>query len=997
MKNLVARCGKLLLRLLHAPKARVAALGFSFLCLTMYVHAQEKPLITTDDLMKNEYHILYGQVLDNVTRLPLVDVKTQLLTTDSTLVFEWTINKNMGVSSLRPVYFVALPKAGEYILRMSKDGYETLTLPYKIDRLRKSEKAILHAPVVMKHAPREVKLGDAVVKATKVKFYVRGDTVVYNADAFQLEEGSMLDALISQLPGAELKDDGRIFVNGRQVESLLLNGEDFFRKDRSVMLENLPTYMVKDIRVYDKMSRLGELMGKNVGDEMLVMDVKLKKDYQTGWMANMEGGGGTDERYLARLFALRYTTHSRLSAFANINNLNDRQRPGQGSEWMPAIEDGIRTMQNGGMDYLVNDRMQRFKLEGEAVVNHTDTRTQELTARQSFLQSGDAYGRMRHADRAHDLYFSTSHDWTFNSRRTNIALSPNLHFSSNSNSSLSLSVQSVSDNLTDACLDTLFSPDVSPARLAGIINRVSAKSKRDGYYLSAGMTAKASIKVPHTNDNLLLEARANYIDTQHDNFAHKLYDYPQDGTLADRRNEYGKEEYRSYSATAKASYYYWGIGRNWLISPSYEYTTDCSRQKDGLHRLDYLTNDANDWPELGVLPSVTDWLNLTFYPEHSKYATQENDYHVVALNIYKNEYKSNTWSFNLHLPLSIDRNRLDYERPALTDTTITKRYVLFRPTLWVSKKWRNRDEDGRLLSYHELKASYRVAMTPPSTDYFVDVRTNDNPLEVYTGNNALHTTHSHHWELNYAWNSPEKQRMVSSNVSYLLSRNDVTMGYTYDRHTGIYTYRPENVDGNNVLSGKVICSTPLDKRKRLKLELNTDATYRHSVDLSSDTPEQAPRRSTVSTTYLTQGLRIHYAISSVRLGGKASLTYTHQTSPRACFVSTDAASYQYGINCTADMPAGWQISTDATMYSRRGYADESMNTDNFVWNIRVGKKFLKGRLSVMLDGFDILNNISNVRQTLNAQGRTETWYMSVPRYALLHIAYKFSKAPKKKL
>ena len=96
------------------------------------------------------------------------------------------------------------------------------------------------------------------------------------------------------------------------------------------------------------------------------------------------------------------------------------------------------------------------------------------------------------------------------------------------------------------------------------------------------------------------------------------------------------------------------------------------------------------------------------------------------------------------------------------------------------------------------------------------------------------------------------------------------------------------------------------------------------------------------------------------------------------------------------MPAGWQISTDATMYSRRGYADESMNTDNFVWNIRVGKKFLKGRLSVMLDGFDILNNISNVRQTLNAQGRTETWYMSVPRYALLHIAYKFSKAPKKK-
>lgn len=61
----------------------------------------------------------------------------------------------------------------------------------------------------------------------------------------------MLDALIRQLPGAELKDDGRILVNGRQVESLLLNGEDFFKKDRTIMLENLPTYMVKNVQVYD--------------------------------------------------------------------------------------------------------------------------------------------------------------------------------------------------------------------------------------------------------------------------------------------------------------------------------------------------------------------------------------------------------------------------------------------------------------------------------------------------------------------------------------------------------------------------------------------------------------------------------------------------------------------------------------------------------------------------------------------------------------------------
>lgn len=974
---------------------------YVLLFLAVYAHAQEKPLLTTDDLMKKEYHILYGQVLDNVTRKPLIDVKTQLLTKDSVLVFEWTINNENGVADLRPIYLVPIPEAGEYILRLSRDKYETATIPYKIDRLRKSEKAILHDPVVMKRAPREVVMNEVVmnevvIKATKVKFYVRGDTLVYNADAFQLEEGSMLDALIRQLPGTELKDDGRIFVNGKQVESLLLNGEDFFKKDRTIMLENLPTYMVNKVQVYEKEGQTGQLLGKKIGDQQLVMDVRLKKQYEIGWMGNVEAAGGTHERYLARLFALRYTTHSRLSAFANVNNLNDKQRPGQNSEWMPAIENGIRTMQNGGIDYLINDRMHRFKIEGEATVNHTDTRTRELTASQTFLQGGDLYGRIRNTSNAHDLNFNTNHHWTFNSKWINVTLNPDLHYSSNSGSSLIRSVQSGRDNLSDGSLDTLFASDVSPAKLTNIINRVSDESKSDGYYLSTGMKVQAAIKVPHTNDNILLEAHGNYIDTKHDNFAHKLYDYPQGGAPADLRNEYGRNDYRSYSATAKATYYYWGVGRNWLIRPSYEYTTDHTRQNNGLYRLDYLMQDAGDWPELGALPSVTDWMKQTYDPEHSKYATQQNDYHVVTLNIHKNEYKNNKWTLDFNLPLSIDRSQLDYNRPALVDTTITKHYVFFRPSLWARKRWFNMSEEGRVLSYHELGTSYRLSMTPASIGYFVDVRTNDNPLEVYTGNKDLHVTHNHRWEVNYMWNSPETQRMVSSVVSYQLSRNDIAMGYTYDRQTGIYTYRPENVNGNNVISGHVTFSTPLDKRKRLKLELNTDASYRHSIDLSSDSPDQPLQKSVVNTTNLTQGLRINYSIGSVHLGGKSSVTYTHQTSPRTGFIPTTAASYHYGVNCSADIPMGWQISTDATMYSRRGYADESFNTDNFVWNIRVAKKLMKGRLILMLDGFDILNNISNVRQTVNAQGRTETWYMSIPRYAMLHVVYRISKSPKKK-
>lgn len=54
---------------------------------------------------------------------------------------------------------------------------------------------------------RFVNLDEVVVKATKVKFYLNGDTIVYNADAFQLSEGSMLDNLVRQLPGVELRGE----------------------------------------------------------------------------------------------------------------------------------------------------------------------------------------------------------------------------------------------------------------------------------------------------------------------------------------------------------------------------------------------------------------------------------------------------------------------------------------------------------------------------------------------------------------------------------------------------------------------------------------------------------------------------------------------------------------------------------------------------------------------------------------------------------------------
>ena len=110
-------------------------------------------------------------------------------------------------------FTLVLPREkGKYILSFTAVGYEEATMDIDLGELGRREYELKLPPVYLAEVSEA--LDEVVVTASKVKFYHKGDTLVYNADAFKLAEGSMLDALIQQMPGVELKDDGRIYVDG---------------------------------------------------------------------------------------------------------------------------------------------------------------------------------------------------------------------------------------------------------------------------------------------------------------------------------------------------------------------------------------------------------------------------------------------------------------------------------------------------------------------------------------------------------------------------------------------------------------------------------------------------------------------------------------------------------------------------------------------------------------------------------------------------------------
>ncbi len=110
---------------------------------------------------------------------------------------------------------------------------------------------------------------------------------------------------------------------------------------------------------------------------------------------------------------------------------------------------------------------------------------------------------------------------------------------------------------------------------------------------------------------------------------------------------------------------------------------------------------------------------------------------------------------------------------------------------------------------------------------------------------------------------------------------------------------------------------------------------------------------------------------------------------------TDIWDIAYGINGTYKFPWDITFNTDLTMHSRRGYTDAEMNDNRLYWDASLTKSIHQGQWVIKLRGYDLLGQVSNLRYSINAQGRTETWTNSMRRYALLTISYRFSQKPKK--
>lgn len=207
------------------------------------------------------------------------------------------------------------------------DSYDQIIEPEKTKQNGVDTYIFTIDSLVMESNP--MTLAEVEIVSELKKMYQRGDTVFFNADAYEMPSGSVLLDLVRRLPGLKF-EEGKITYLGKDIHEIKLNGESFFQRDMSIALNNMPTEKLKGLKVYEVPNDTLNVMSEN----HLVMDMETKKPMQGSIFS--DATVGTTEKFNHYLFRGNYTSWRQKGGQINAN-LMTQDIPNEGTYQMKAI------------------------------------------------------------------------------------------------------------------------------------------------------------------------------------------------------------------------------------------------------------------------------------------------------------------------------------------------------------------------------------------------------------------------------------------------------------------------------------------------------------------------------------------------------------------------------------------------------------------------------------------------------------------------------------
>ncbi len=960
--------------------------------------------------------LVTGAVQDDKTKQAMQLVSVVLLKTDSTVVRGTSTDENGR-------FRVKAPQAGNYILKTSFMGYGT---QYKNIQLSAAKDSIGLGWLNMKTDDQLLK--EAVVTATVARVEQKEDTTMFNAAAYRTPQGSTLEALIKQLPGVEVDDNGTIKVHGKEVKELLINGKDFFKGDNDVAMKNLPVEMVNRIKAYDKASDYTEQTGIDDGQETTVLDIMTKRELNESWVSNLDLAYGTEDRYSAKFFVTRFTDRTRVTAYGSLNNVNDM---GFGSYRGWGGGGGLTARKDAGMDFQWENNKDkkeagRLELGGNVRYTHTSTDAVSTTASENFLGSTgrSSFSNSRNVNGSSSTRVNSSFrlQWKPDTMTT-ITFRPSFNHSSSynagSNSTGTFNDDPYAIEGMENPLDSiLLSLDrINPALSAIAVNRNQRFSKGESNSNNVNGTLNFTRKFNSLGRNVSLRLSGGYGKSKSESFSISDIHYF-NGDAPRFLNQYSNTPSENWNYSVRLSYAE-PITKNLFAEVRYDYSyryTDSDRSRYNLDSLFYAPY-ADTWPQyahygnpeaypmIGSVPTEDDVLNAIRDLNNSQYATYKYYDHTANVGL---RYNTEKIRFNAGVDFNPERTKMAYERPGQNIDT-----VIVRKVFNVSPQLRFR---YRFSKTNNLDIRYRGSSSQPSMTNLLAVVDNADPLNVSMGNPGLKPSWTNSFNAFYRGYNAEKQQGIMGGVNFSQTNNSVSNMVVYDEATGVRYTRPENINGNWDARGHFMFNTGLGKEKNFTIHTFTNLGYSNNVgyvrtvDGNGARPSAPIRVASAANDYydaifnnanvqknktknLSVGERLNltYRKTWFDVSATGSVNYQHARATLQENANMDTWNFSYGANANFNFDWGMSFSTDIRMQSRRGYSDANMNTNELLWNAQISQSFLKNRnATISVQFYDILQKQSNVSRVINAHMRSDSWNNAIHSYVMVHFIYKLN-------
>lgn len=233
-----------------------------------------------------------GKVI-NSKNIPieLATVQIKDLKTENTLAFTQTDKSGF--------FKLEVKEKAIYNLKITAFGFGTF-----IKKIAITDKILQLEDIILQES--QIELKDVIIKNESKGITEIGDTLRYRIEKFMNGTEETLKDVIKKLPGLDIDQQGKIKANGKSVDKLLINGEEFFINQQKIATENIGSEMIKNIELIKNYTEFKNLK-KNEKSDITALNINIKDQFRNKITGNIESGIGNNGKYKihTNLFSFR--------------------------------------------------------------------------------------------------------------------------------------------------------------------------------------------------------------------------------------------------------------------------------------------------------------------------------------------------------------------------------------------------------------------------------------------------------------------------------------------------------------------------------------------------------------------------------------------------------------------------------------------------------------------------------------------------------------------